>query len=135
MADERWQCERYREVAEGLVATDPRLAHIRDSSARIAYLSSDMEKRSKGREVFGQCERIPDRFKWAMPWDFAITVYEPNVEGFDDERIRILLLHELMHVGIERDGNEERYSVIPHDVEEFRAVIDEFGVDWWRGRG
>ena len=30
------------------------------------------------------------------------------------------------------DGNEEKYSVRPHDVEEFRCIIDRFGIDWSR---
>ena len=57
-------------------------------------------------------------------------MFEPNVERFTEEQIRILLLHELMHVQITKDGNEEVYSVRPHDVEDFREIIERYGMDW-----
>ena len=57
-------------------------------------------------------------------------MFEPNTERFTDDQLRILLLHELMHVGIEKDGNEEKYRIVPHDVEEFKAIIERYGVDW-----
>lgn len=89
-----------------------------------------MEKKANGKTVFGECEKIPAKYKWCVPCDFTITVFEPNVERFTDDQLRILLLHELMHVGIEQDGNEEKYRIIPHDVEEFRAIIERYGVNW-----
>ena len=89
-----------------------------------------MEKKSNRREVYGQCEKVPDRYRWIIPYDFTITLFEPNIERLDDEQIRILLLHELMHVGIDVDGNEETYYVVAHDVEDFRDIIDKYGMDW-----
>ena len=65
-----------------------------------------------------------------MPCDFTITVFEPNCEGMTDEQLRILLLHELMHVGItiDKDG-AEAYHIVPHDLEDFRAIVGRFGPD------
>jgi hypothetical protein len=88
----------YAKIAEDLIQSDPLLEYIRDSMVTILYLSSDREKKSKGRLIFGECEKVPDKWKWSVPCDFTITVFEPNVEKFNDEQIRILLLHELMHV-------------------------------------
>lgn len=128
--------ERYAEIASEIIQEEDSLLPIRYSDARIVYLSSDKEKKSKGRTVFGQCEKIPDKYKWAIPADFTITVYEPNVITFSDEQLRILLLHELLHIGIDADDGDEKYSVHPHDIEEFRSIIDRFGLDWqateWR---
>lgn len=120
----------YALIAQELIDTEECLEYIRESNATIVYLSSDLEKKSKGKLVCGECEKIPEKYKWAVPCDFTITVFEPNVERFTDEQIRILLLHELLHVGIDRDGNEESYSVKPHDVEDFREVIERYGLDW-----
>lgn len=120
----------YALIAQELIDTEGCLEYIRESNATIVYLSSDLEKKSKGKLVCGECEKIPEKYKWAVPCDFTITVFEPNVERFTDEQIRILLLHELLHVGIDRDGNEESYSVKPHDVEDFREVIERYGLDW-----
>ena len=44
--------------------------------------------------------------------------------------MKILILHELMHVGIIKDGNEESYFVRPHDIEDFRDIIVQYGLDW-----
>lgn len=120
----------YTRIGSELIESEPGLTDIRDGSATIIFLSSDSEKKSNGRRVFGMCEKVPAKWKWAVPCDFTITVFEPNVERFTGEQIRILLLHELMHVGIEKDGNEEIYFVRPHDIEDFRAIIERFGMDW-----
>ena len=122
--------ERYTEIAAELIQEEPILAEIRDSNVQIVYLSSEHEKKSGRKLVAGQCEKVPEKYRWAVPCDFTITVFEPNVERFTEEQIRILLLHELMHVQITKDGNEEVYSVRPHDVEDFREIIERYGMDW-----
>ena len=126
----RSQSEAYAELGMGLIRDEDLLSHIRESDATIVFLSSDLEKRAKGRAVLAECEKVPARYRWAVPCDFTVTVYEPNVERLDPDQLRILILHELLHVGIDRDGNEERYSIIPHDVEEFREILDRYGARW-----
>ena len=59
--------ERYAEIAYELIQEKEELKHILDSEVEIIYLSSDTEKKSKGRFVCGQCERIPDKYKWSIP--------------------------------------------------------------------
>ena len=129
--EHRTMSEEYSNIAAELIKKEPLLADIRQSEATIVYLSSDKEKKSKGKAVCGECEKIPDKYKWAIPADFTITIYEPNVITFTDEQIKILLLHELLHVGIEIQGDGlEKYSIRPHDIEDFRAIIDRYGLDW-----
>ena len=131
MAESRTINERYAELGDALVEGEPMLAPIRDSGATVLYLGSDYAKKSKGRAVYGECERVADKNKWAIPADFLIVVYEPNCAGMDDEHISRLLFHELLHVGIDVDEDGvERYSIRPHDLEDFRECIDRWGVDW-----
>lgn len=131
MAETRALSEHYAELGQRLVGTEPLLARVRDSRATICYLGSDYAKRSKGRTVFGECERVASKNQWAIPADFLIVVYEPNCEGMDDEHLSRLLFHELLHVGIDAgEDGEERYSVRPHDLEDFRECVDRWGVDW-----
>ena len=118
------------EIANNLVKTEKSLAYIRESTVQFVVLGSDSEKKSKGRVTYGECEKIPAKYKWVIPYDFTITIFEPNVERFTDKQMRILLLHELMHIGIEQDGNEEKYFTVPHDVEDFREILDKYGVEW-----
>lgn len=128
--DNRSISEAYAEIGANLIETEPELAYIRESQATIMYLSSEREKREDGKTVFGQCEKVPDKYKWSVPCDFTITIFEPNVERLTEEQIRILIFHELLHVRITVDGNEEKYGITPHDVEDFRTIIDKYGVDW-----
>ena len=130
MSETREISEEYALIANGLIQTDEELEYIRNSGVCIIYLASDREKKSKGRLICGECEKVPDKCKWSVPCDFTITIFEPNVEKFTEEQLRILILHELLHVGIEMDGNEEKYYVVPHDIEDFRVILERYGVDW-----
>ena len=122
--------DEYAEIAMDLIRTEPELEYIRESNVEILFLASDLEKKSKKRVIFGECEKVPDKWKWSVPCDFTITIFEPNVERFTDDQIRILLFHELLHVGIEVDGNEEKYYAAPLDIEDFRTILDRYGMEW-----
>ena len=128
--DNRTINDNYAEIARKLIEEEPSLEYIRDSQATIVYLSSEHEKKEGGKLVYGQCEKVSAKYKWAIPCDFTITVFEPNVERFTDEQIKILLHHELLHVGIRMDGNEEEYYVVPHDVEDFKEILERYGIGW-----
>ena len=123
----------YAEIADELIREEYSLLHLAESRAKIIYLSSDYAKTSKGKLVFGQCEKVADKYKWGIPADFTITVFEPNVEKFTEDQIRILLHHELLHVGIDKkaDGSES-YSIVDHDIEDFKLILNKYGTDWSR---
>lgn len=124
--------DNYRTIAEELIDHEPELAYIKDSRARIAYLESDSTKKDgKDKMVLGECEKVQPKNKWAINYDFTITLFKNNLVGLSEEQIRIVLFHELLHVGIERgpDG-EETYSVNKHDLEDFKVIIDRYGTDW-----
>lgn len=122
--------EEYSKIAKELIETEDALMNIRNSNVQIIFLSSEHEKRTKTKIIYGQCERVQEKNKWAIPAEFTITIFEPNVIDFTDEQIRILLFHELLHVGIEFKDGFETYSIIPHDLEDFKLIIDRFGTDW-----
>lgn len=132
MSDTRSMNEFYQQIAKELIEVRPELAEIRNSNVQIVLLSSTHKAKSKGKLVFGQCEKVAEKYKWAIPADFTITIFEPNVEGFTDEQLSILIFHELLHVGVEYDeeSGEEKFSIVPHDLEDFKAVVDEYGTDW-----
>ena len=122
--DTRQMNDEYAQIGADLIATEPSLEPLRDCRATIVYLSSEHEKKSKRKLVLGECEKVPEKYKWAVPADFTITLFEPNVERMNPEQIRQVVFHELLHVGIAKDGNEESYFIVPHDVEDFRECID-----------
>ena len=129
--DSRQINEHYAEIGKELIESEESLADIRYSEATIIYLSSEHAKTSDGRPVLGQCEKIQEKYKWAIPADFTITLFEPNIENLTEEQIRIVILHELLHVGIRLNSEgEEDYYIVPHDIEDFRLLIERYGIDW-----
>lgn len=124
--------ENYQRIAEELINTEQDLAYIKDSRVRIAYLESDQNKKSgEDRFVLGECEKVQAKNRWAINYDFTITLFKNNLVGLSAEQIRIVMFHELLHVGIEPgpDG-DEIYSVRKHDLEDFKLIIDKYGTDW-----
>jgi hypothetical protein len=131
--DTRKISEEYALIGNDLIQTEEALAHIRNSNVSIVYLTSEHKKTGNGKIIHAQCEKIAEKYKWGIPADFTITVFEPNVEGMTEEQLRILIFHELLHVGIDvSEDGDESYSCVPHDLEDFKLIIDRYGTDWDR---
>ena len=124
--DSRRISDEYNRIAQELIDTRPELEDIKGGDVSIICLASTHEKKSGNKVVFGQCEKIAEKYKWGIPCDFTITIFEPNVAGFTEEQLKILIFHELLHVGV--DG--ARLFIRPHDLEDFKTIIEEFGVNW-----
>ena len=125
--------EEYAEIASKIIEEEDELTAVANRHATIVYLSSDKAKKGKDKIIHAECEKIADKNKWAIPCDFTITVYEPNCVGFTEEQMRILLFHELLHVGIEfKEDGTEAYYVRPHDYEDFKIITDRYGTEWSR---
>lgn len=120
--------EVYANMAAEIIDEYGALEHLRDADITIIFLSSTHAKKQGDKLVLGQCEKVAEKYKWGIPADFTITIFEPNVVGFTEEQIKILLFHELLHVGY--DPENERLFVKPHDLEDFKLIINEFGTDW-----
>ena len=122
----------YAEIAQELIDTEPELSYIKNSRARIAFLESDAAKKAdKEKLVLGECEKVAPKNKWAIAYDFTITLFRNNLIGLTAAQIRIVLFHELLHVCIDpgSDG-DETYSVRKHDLEDFKIIIDQYGTEW-----
>lgn len=126
--DTRRISEEYTEIGNRVIDMMPQLHYLREADVQIIFLASGHKKKRGDKTVYGQCEKIADKYKWGIPCEFTITVFEPNVEGFTQKQMEILLFHELLHVGV--DG--ERHFVKPHDLEDFKLIIDLYGTDWAR---
>lgn len=123
MSDTRTVSEYFTQMAEDLIENEEKLKHLRQAPIRIVYLESTHKKKSKGKIIHGQCEKVQEKNKWGIPADFTITIFKPNVQGMTGGQLRILMFHELLHIG-------EDYELAPHDLEDFRYIVDQFGVDW-----
>ena len=83
--------EEYAKIGQEWIDKDPLFIDIANSQATIVYLSSDYEKKKpqQNKLVEGECEKVQDKHKWAIPCDFTITLYEPNlVSDWDIELLQ-----------------------------------------------
>ena len=121
---------KYGIIGRRLIKSLEEFADIAASDVKIAYLSSDELKKKNRKIVFGQCYKVNPNYTWCCKYDFFIVIYEPNVERFSDDQIETLIRHELHHVGVDFEGNETQFYLVPHDVEEFWSIINDKGLDW-----
>lgn len=103
---------------------------IIENDVKIGWLLSDKEKKSKGHLVHADCKKVPDEWKWCCKYDFLITIYHPNIEYLDDDQRRTLIWHELKHIGVENGLVAPKYSIISHDIEDFKDILQSQGLDW-----
>ena len=127
--DRRKVSKDYADLAAEVIDEYGALEHLRHADITIIFLSSTHAKKQGDKLVLGQCEKVAEKYKWGIPCDFTITVFEPNVVGFTEEQLKILLFHELLHIGYDPE-NPERLYIKPHDLEDFKLIINEFGTDW-----
>lgn len=120
--------EKYFEIGNAVMQAVPELRWIIDAGISIGYMACFKEKKNGPKTVLGECIRVQDLYSPFCPFDFLIVIYEKNIIGLNDNQIKVLLWHELKHVGwnFEKDHAE----IVPHDVEEFYSIIDRFGSRW-----
>ncbi len=53
------------------------------------------------------------------------------MQVFTKEQIKVLLLHELMHIGVDitEKGNLKKY-LVPHSIQDFRYILEKYGLNW-----
>jgi len=126
--------QEYEDVALRCIEKSPELEMLKEYPCSIAYLGSAREKTSRKKLVYAETMKIPNKIKWMSKdreYDFQIVVYEPNCQGMTEEQMEILIFHELMHIGVvPQEDDSVKYVINDHDVQDFRAILDRFGLDW-----
>lgn len=97
---------------------------------RIAVVGRSEPQNSKGREISADISKFPDKYKPLLNTDnqevdFMIWIdrifwgYAPELKR------RALIDHVLCH--IEYDEEQDKYSLIDHDIAEFRVILERYG--------
>ncbi len=120
----------YEALGCAVIDALPELWMIREADIRVAFLKSYKEKKTGPKLVCGECIKLPEMYSDLLKYDFFIVVYEPNVVSFSLNQKKILLWHELLHIGIEEKDGDPKYIVNPHDREEFDSIIRRVGLYW-----
>ena len=122
--------QEYEELAHAVIDALPELWFIRDAEIRIGFLKSWKEKKTGRRLVYGECIKLPELYQDLLGYDFFIVIYEANAAALTLNQKKILMWHELLHIGIDDSSGEPRYVVNPHDREEFDSIISRAGLKW-----
>ena len=131
MREEFRASEEYEQLAQTVIEENEDLKDLLDLNVGIAFVESNKEPKRNGRRTFGKCVKVPPLYQIFAPYDFIIVLYPENFKWFDEKQKKILLHHELMHIGVEElpDGSLGR-KIVPHDVEDFKTIIDKHGLEW-----
>ena len=118
--------EKYKDIADDIISEVDDIKFLKD--VPVVFLACDKEKKIHSHRIHAECIKIPEIYRTISEFIFAIIVYEPNCENFDDGQFRILIEHELRHIG----SKNGKPCIIPHDIErgEFTAIAEKYGENW-----
>lgn len=134
MSEEFYLSEKVEEIAEQVIKENDELfGFIKEHDVKIGYMVSTKKKKSRGGIVHADCEKVKPKNRKFVPYDFIITVYERNCLDLDTVQWKLLMVHELLHVGARREEDGTlRTWIRPHDLQDFRMITDVYGTDWDR---
>ena len=115
--------EDWATVGAEVIKAQPSLRHITERELKVGYLISDKAKTKGGKTVYADCAKVSEKDRWAVDYDFLVTVY-PAGQALDDEKAHILMHHELLHI------HPTSYKIREHDIDEFMEVADKYGLHW-----
>jgi hypothetical protein len=98
---------------------------INEWNIKIGYVISQ-ERKSGKKIVYADCRKAQEVYRAYLPFDFIITFYECNTRMLNENQLKILMLHELKHIGM----GERGLTIIPHDIEDFSNILSKYGLDW-----
>lgn len=140
MNDEYRINDQYSRIGNMLLDTEEIFKDLREHPIRIEFLESDKPAPKSGRVVLGECFKVSDKVKKLMAAStvmenkipgFFIVIYKERIKHFSPEQLRILIMHELMHIEVKKsDDGKATHSIRKHNVEEFDYILREYGLNW-----
>ena len=126
--------EKFTEMGMEIIETHELLEELRESKVKVLFLEDGSPKKKSGLTVFGDCSKVSRRMKFLTDADFIIRIYVKNCGDalFDEAKYKILLLHELMHVGVRKNKKSGGFTFFlrPHDIGEFTYIQQGYGSRW-----
>ena len=103
---------------------------LRAMEPKICVLDCEQKKLSEGRMVYADIKPVQEQYKALIDFDYILTVYTPCTALLSDRQFKILLEHELRHVNIKNGPKGIIFGTVGHDIEDFYAIINKYGMDW-----
>jgi hypothetical protein len=110
---------------ESILAKFPELNVIKEYDIRVGFVVS--QENPGGTKIkYADCRKLKWTYKAFLPFDFLITFYERNTELLNENQKKIVMLHELKHIGI----GEKGLRLEEHDKEDFANILERYGIRW-----
>jgi len=105
---------------------------IADEEIHVLWLLNakpfDPEKDEEGHDAAGKCVKAPALWHDVTRFDVVIWIREFFWSRWDEATRRAAVLHELLHVEVDRDrNNQAKVRIRKHDVEDFVDVVRHYG--------
>lgn len=101
------------------------LHFIKNYEIKIGYVLA--YQRPPGTKIkYAECRKVLLQYQAYLPYDFVITFYEPNTSMLNENQQKILMYHELRHIGV----GEKGLKIELHDIEDFGNILQQYGLDW-----
>lgn len=119
-----------RTRADELIKRYPEISFL--SSVSITYLWKGKGGTKGGKARLGACQKPSGLLKFLSDGEFIIWLAADHCRGGDgspaltEEQIEALLYHEMCHIGW--DDDKDCAIVVGHDLEEFRQVVERYGL-------
>jgi len=113
-------------IANKIIDKFPEFEFIRDMDIRIGFIKSYEQKMKDGKATLGTCEKVSEKHKAYLPYDYIITIYKSNAYYLNDNQYKLLIYHELKHIAVGMRG----LTIRPHDIEDFADILRDFGLEW-----
>lgn len=114
-----------RYLATKIINRYPEFDFIKEWDIKIGYVISQEKKRGE-KIIYADCRKVQEVYKAYLPYDFIITFYEFNTGFLNENQLKILMYHELKHIGMGPKGPK----IEPHEIEDFIDILENYGLDW-----
>lgn len=115
----------------GLLAELINEYHLSLRNCNIKCLFFDKPRKRGGKIALATAEAVSLKYNYLTDIEFIISIYEESWRMMAEQEKKALLDHELNHCFIgESKAGEPIYKTIPHDYEEFRVIIERYGIGW-----
>jgi hypothetical protein len=119
-------------AAGGIGQLHPVARAIADEEIHVLWLLNckpfDPEKDEEGHDTAGKCLKAPGLWHDVTGYDVAIWIREYFWNRWDEPTRRAAILHELLHVEVDRDRDDQvKVKIRKHEVEDFVAVVLHYG--------
>ncbi len=115
-----------QQLGEKVIATMPDLQFISTYNIKIGYLVSYEHKRNGTKIIHADCRKIANVYTAYLPFHFIVTFYLANISYMTENQQKLLMYHELRHIGVGPKG----LRIEPHDIEDFESIVKQYGMNW-----